>query len=97
MRTIRVCRDKNNWLGKIEKHIPTISVAGERLTAFMIVLFVFCHVSACLWYFMAQFEGICPNSWILRYGFQDSSNYEVNYNSYLYYITYIYIYIDLHS
>ncbi len=39
---------------------------------------IICHVTACLWYLSAKINGIYPDSWIVRYGFQDSTNSEVN-------------------
>ena len=78
LRTIRVCREKNAWMGKIEQTIPSLSIAGERLLAFIMIVLVMCHVTACLWYLLAQIEGIHPESWVIRYGLQDASNYHVN-------------------
>ena len=77
MRTIRVCREKNAWLGQVESVVPNLSVAGERLLAFIMVVLVIFHVTACLWYLLAQIEGLYPDSWVVRYGFQDSDNIKV--------------------
>ena len=72
---MRVCREKNAWMD----FAPEMSVAGERLIAFVIIVMVLVHVTGCLWYLLAKIEGIYPDSWVVRYGYQNSSNFVVIY------------------
>ena len=56
--------------------------SAERLISFILIFILLCHVSACLFYLLAKIEGIYPNSWVLRYSLQDSSNFQVYRNIY---------------
>jgi hypothetical protein len=46
---------------------------------------LFVHVMGCLWYFLAKYDGLSPDTWIVRYGIQDASKSEI-YLSCAYYI-----------
>ena len=70
--------------------------SAERLTAFILIFVIMCHVSACLFYLLAKIEGIYPNSWVLRYSLQDSSNFQVYRNIYIY-ILFTIIDLDIYS
>jgi hypothetical protein len=33
------------------------------------------HIIACLWYFLAKIEGFGPDTWVVRRGIMDESNF----------------------
>ena len=85
---MRIVRERNMFLKHLND-VLKISASLERLIFFAFVFILICHINACLWYLLARIDGIHPDSWVVRYGHQDSSNYEVIPFHYIY----IYIYI----
>lgn len=43
-----------------------LSQAAERIVFFILFVLLFTHVTSCLWYFSAKFEGLTPETWIVR-------------------------------
>lgn len=46
----------------------------EKLVSFVISVFVGIHLMGCFWYLVAKYEGLGPDTWVVRYGIQDESN-----------------------
>lgn len=42
---------------------------AERLIIFFMIVLLFTHVMSCLWYFLAKFDGLGPETWVVRYNF----------------------------
>ena len=49
----------------------------ERLIFFVLTFLLLNHLCACFWYFMAKLEDLSPDSWVVRLGYIDSSNFEL--------------------
>lgn len=49
----------------------------ERLIFFVLTFLLLNHLCACFWYFMAKLEDLSPDSWVVRLGYVDSSNFEL--------------------
>lgn len=45
----------------------------EKLITFLISVFVVIHLMGCFWYLVAKYEGLGPDTWVVRYGIQDES------------------------
>ena len=73
---MRIVRERNMFLRHLND-VMKISASLERLIAFIFVFVIMCHINACLWYLVAKIDGIYPDTWVVRYGYQDSSNYDV--------------------
>lgn len=43
----------------------------ERLFYFVLLMMLFCHIMACMWYFIAKLDDLGPETWVVRYGYQD--------------------------
>ena len=43
-----------------------------RLVSAIYIIFLMAHFTACMWYYTARVEGLVPDSWVVRHGFQDS-------------------------
>lgn len=49
----------------------------ERLLFFILTFLILNHLCACFWYFMARLEEFSPDSWVVRLGYVDNSNFEL--------------------
>ena len=79
---LKIVRERNSLLRQITD-VLKISANLDRLFSFGTIFIIMCHVTACMWYLVAKLDGFYPDTWVIRYGCQDASNYYV----------YIYIYI----
>ena len=50
------------------------SVPLERVVLFLATFFVLCHVSACLWYFLAKSEEFSSDGWVVRGDYQAATD-----------------------
>lgn len=55
------------------KLIRTHDGITRLLTATYIIM-IMAHFTACMWYFTAKLDGLGPDTWVVRGGFQDSGN-----------------------
>ena len=93
----KLIRERNQILRHADKVIK-LSVSAERLFVFGIIFFILCHITSCLWFLLAKMYELKPDTWVMRYSYQDSSNYEVYIYIYIYiYILDIYCRTILHS
>ena len=49
----------------------------ERLIFFILTFLLLNHLCACFWFFMAKIQDLNPDSWVVRLGYADSSNFEL--------------------
>ena len=49
----------------------------EKLIYFLLTFVLLAHLSTCIWYFVAKLEDLNPDSWVVRLGYIDSSNYQI--------------------
>ena len=75
IRDRKLVKQNISWIN-LEKYIR-MGASAERLLTFTLIYLICCHVSACLFYLVAQLEGVYPDSWVLRCGLQDASNLQV--------------------
>lgn len=50
-------------------------------------MLLFTHVTSCLWYFSAKFEGMSPETWVVRLNLEDSPPKEIYMASFYYILT----------
>ena len=77
----------NGQMTSALNNVMKIGVAFERLFFFGIIFFLLCHVAACLAVFIAKIENYSPDTWIVRKGYQDDSNWELYVSSYYFTVT----------
>lgn len=84
MRALRVSRSQNNiWAYLLE--LLRLNPAVLRIGGNTFGIIVFCHLGACLWYFVATTDS-STDTWVWRLGMQDSTQFELYLIS-LYWIT----------
>ena len=52
-------------------------VPVKRICVFLATFFVLCHVSACLWYFLARTDDLSPNCWVVSGGYETAGSSEL--------------------
>ncbi len=45
-----------------------------RLIMFIVAVLTFIHIVGCFWYYFAKLDDFNPDTWVVRFGFADSSN-----------------------
>ena len=84
VRAARAVRSQNNFWGYMLELLrlnPSVVRIGVNIFAIML----FCHIFACLWYFIAS-SGQDQNSWVIRLGLEDADLIDLYITS-LYWIT----------
>lgn len=61
---------KNNLIEKMQDFLD-LNSRMVKLINFVITTFVGIHIMGCLWYLAAKYEGLEPDSWVVRYGILD--------------------------
>ena len=79
MRMLKIVKERNTLVRHLHDFFK-VGVAIERLIYFIFIFFLLSHLNACLWYLIAKFDGVHPNSWIVENGFHDSSVTDVNFS-----------------
>lgn len=59
----------------------SLSHSGVRLISTLSMILLSLHIISCLWYFMARFYEFSPDTWIVRYGLQDTEVFSLYLNS----------------
>jgi CRP-like cAMP-binding protein len=54
-----------------------INANVEKLIFFLLTFILLAHLSTCFWYLVAKFEDLSPDSWVVRLGYIDSSNFQI--------------------
>ena len=72
MRVLKIVKERNK-LVKYLNEVLKIGVGFERLLFFFLLFLILSHIVACFWVFSARMDGVSPDTWIVRYGFQDYS------------------------
>lgn len=49
----------------------------EKLIYFLLTFFLLSHLSTCIWYFVAKMENLSPDSWVVRLGYIDDTNFQI--------------------
>ena len=81
---LKLAKERNKF-SKSLNEIIKLSVSVERLLFFALMFAILSHVTACMWYFIAKIEGFTPDTWVVKFGFRDSANYEI-YMASLYFV-----------
>eukprot|EP00347_Sterkiella_histriomuscorum_P024049 403332479 len=76
VRLMKVVKERNTLIKQVND-IFKISVGFERLIFFIIMSVAICHICGCFWVILAKIDDARFQTWIFRYGYQDSSNVEV--------------------
>ena len=63
VRLLKLGKSQNNFFSKV-KNMLNISIAFERLTMFISIFVMICHIVSCLWIIVAGFEEGDDNSWL---------------------------------
>jgi hypothetical protein len=48
-----------------------------RLIGAVFIVLLLAHFTACMWYFSAKLDNFNPDTWVMRYGYQDESSGEL--------------------
>jgi len=64
-------------LAKIFLEKFKINANVEKLIFFLMAFILLSHLSTCIWYFVAKIENLSPDSWVVRLGYIDSSNFQI--------------------
>ena len=84
---LKIAKEKSKLVKFLNEKLK-ISVGFERLLFFILLFTVLCHIVSCLWYFSqtnyihyrvfcARLDDFAPETWIVRYGYQDLKDWEV--------------------
>ena len=65
-----------NCLKDIDSKNPNYS-GILKILGFILSTFIICHIFACFWYFIARMDSFNPDTWIMRMGLIDDSNFSV--------------------
>lgn len=49
----------------------------EKLMYFLLTFLLLSHLSTCIWYFVDKMEDLSPDSWVVRLGYIDSTNFQI--------------------
>ena len=84
---LKIAKEKNKLLKFLNEKL-NISVGFERLLYFILLFVVLCHIVSCLLFahslvhiprvFSVRLDDFGPETWIVRYGYQDSEDWEVS-------------------
>lgn len=86
VRMMKILRERSKLLSVINDFL-NLGQTGERITLFILFVLLFTHVTSCLWYFSAKYEGLSPETWVVRIGMQDSEIKEIYMASFYYILT----------
>ena len=86
VRVLKIVKEKNKFVKYINEALK-ISAGFERLLFFILFFLVICHIVACLWIFSARLEDFNPETWVVRYGLQDLSDFELYLSSLYFTVT----------
>ena len=59
-------KEKNKLLAFLNK-IFKFKAGIEKLFLFVIILMITCHLTGCLWYFLAKLENFSPDTWVINF------------------------------
>lgn len=66
--------------GKLRKYAQEmlrIGMVVERSLTFLLGLTIITHVLACMWYFLSKWQNFTPDTWVVRTGYQDESDFRI--------------------
>ena len=49
----------------------------QRIITIFIIFLILCHLTACFWYLIASIEDFSEDTWVVRYGLEDSTALQV--------------------
>ena len=81
---------KKNHITKLTRNLLDkfhINIQIERLIYYLVGLFMFIHLSSCLFFFITKLEDFSPDSWVNRLGLTDSSPFELYITSFYWSLT----------
>ena len=81
---------KKNHISKITRNVLDkfhINIHIERLIYYLVGLFMFIHLSSCLFFFITKLEEFSPDCWVNRLGLTDSSPFELYITSFYWSLT----------
>jgi hypothetical protein len=73
---LKIAKEKNKFLRYLNQMFK-LKVGIERLILIFVLLFIITHITACLFFLIAKLDGLHPETWVVKYGFSDSSNFTV--------------------
>jgi hypothetical protein len=80
-RIAKVLKERESVLKCFNVFFKNLTPAVERILCMIVIFFVLCHCTSCLWYFIAKLSDFNPDSWVYKHGYVDASIYEVNLSS----------------
>ena len=63
-RVFKILKERSN-VSKYLNDVLKLNVELERMSFFMLLFFIFCHITACFWVIIANLEERNPNTWIV--------------------------------
>ena len=54
-----------------------INANVEKLIFFLLTFILLAHLSTCIWFLVAKLEDLSPDSWVVRLGYIDASNFQI--------------------
>ena len=88
VKVVRVVKKRN--ISKITRRVLDkfrVNIHLERLFYYILGLFLFIHLSACVFYFIAKLEDFSPDCWVTRLGMIDKSPFEMYITSFYWSLT----------
>ena len=60
---LKIMKERNKFLAYLSDMIK-LKAGIERLFHFILILMIICHITACLWVFLAKLEDLNPHTWV---------------------------------
>ena len=86
IRVLKMMKEQNRLKQQLQAFLK-VGASLERLTFFIIIMFLLCHITSCLFVIIASIDGPTPDSWILRYDLIDESNYKIYVSAFYFTVT----------
>ncbi len=73
---LKIVKERNKLISYLNEAFK-LSAGVERLVFFAFLFLLLSHISGCLWVLIAKIHSQEYESWPMRYGYQDESNFNV--------------------
>ncbi|CDW88827.1 cation channel family protein [Stylonychia lemnae] len=97
VRMLKIVKERSRFVKYLNQALQ-IGIGFERLIYLLLMFLVMCHVTACLWIFVAKYEASGKN-WITQNGYEGDDNYTIYITSFYFTVTTIVTvgYGDIHA